>query len=171
MAQKKYVSLSKLSTFLDNLNNKFAALSHKHTISDIADYKPITVDSELSPTSTNPVQNKVIDAEFEAVSTAMNALEQAIDGKADFSHNHNDNYYTKIEVDQNFQENIYMQNDEPDSTPDGTLWIDLDDEGVFSSGGNVELPEVSETDNGKFLMVSDGVWSAVSLTNVAEVGA
>lgn len=38
------------------------------------------------------------------------------------------------------------------------------------SGGNVDLPEVSEADNGKFLMVSEGVWAAVSLTNVAEVG-
>lgn len=82
---KKYVSLSKLQTFLENLGNKFAALSHKHTLSDITDYK---VDTALSSTSTNPVQNKVIDAEFEAISTAMNALDQAIDGKADSSHTH-----------------------------------------------------------------------------------
>lgn len=93
---KKYVSLSKLSTFLDNLRNKFAAISHKHTISDITDY---TVDSALSSASTNPVQNKVIDAEFDAMVEAMGALESAIDGKASTSHNHDDRYYTGTEVD------------------------------------------------------------------------
>lgn len=85
MAQKKYVSLSKLSTFLDNLKNTFASSSHKHTILDITDYK---VDTSLSSTSTNPVQNKVLDAEFDAISTAMNALESVVDGKASTSHGH-----------------------------------------------------------------------------------
>lgn len=80
MATKKYVSLSKLSVFLGNLKNTFAALSHKHTMSDISDY---AVDNALSPTSTNPVQNKVIDAEFEAISEAMAVFEAAIDDKLD----------------------------------------------------------------------------------------
>lgn len=48
----------------------------------------IPVDSELSSTSTNPVQNKIINAEFESVSTAMNALETSIDSKANFEHTH-----------------------------------------------------------------------------------
>lgn len=76
MSQKKYASLQTLQTFLTNLKNTFSELSHKHTVSDITDY---VVDEELSATSTNPVQNKVIDAEFEAVATAMNALDAAID--------------------------------------------------------------------------------------------
>ena len=80
MLQKKYISLSKLSIFLDNLNNKFASLHHNHTINDITD---LAVDSELSSTSVNPVQNKVIDAEFEAISVAMDVLEKAIDEKVD----------------------------------------------------------------------------------------
>ena len=95
MAQKKYISLSKLSTFLDNLKTTFASIIHKHTLSDITDYK---VDSDLSSTSTNPVQNKVINAEFDAVSEAMGALETAIDGKSDISHNHDDRYYTESEI-------------------------------------------------------------------------
>ena len=82
MSQKKYVSLSKLSTFLDKLKNTFSALGHKHPISDLTDY---TVDTALSSTSTNPVQNKVLDAEFEAVSTAMNALDTEIDNKLSLS--------------------------------------------------------------------------------------
>lgn len=96
MSQKKYVSLSKLSTFLDNLYVKFSSIGHKHTLDDITNY---AVDSQLSSTSTNPVQNKVIDAEFEAVSAAMNALESAIDGKSDSNHNHDNKYYTETEID------------------------------------------------------------------------
>ena len=79
MSQKKYASLQTLQTFLTNLKNTFSELSHKHTVSDITDY---VVDEELSATSTNPVQNKVIDAEFEAVATAMNALDAALDQNA-----------------------------------------------------------------------------------------
>ena len=82
MSQNKYVSLSKLSTFLDNLYDKFASISHKHTLDDIANY---TVDSQLSPTSTNPVANSTLNAEFDAVSYAMEVLEDAIDNKADRS--------------------------------------------------------------------------------------
>ena len=74
-----------MSTFLENLKNTFASLSHKHTISDITDYE---VDTALSPTSTNPVQNKVVDAEFDAMVEAMGVLETAIDGKASSTHTH-----------------------------------------------------------------------------------
>lgn len=82
---KKYVSLSRLQTFLENLSNKFAALSHKHKMSDITDYK---VDTALSSTSNNPIANSAVDAEFEAIATAMNALDLAIDGKANAIHSH-----------------------------------------------------------------------------------
>lgn len=76
MAQKKYVSLSKLSTFLDKLKTTFSAIGHGHTLSDITDY---TVDTEFSDTSTNPVQNKVLNDEFEAVATAMNVLDNKLE--------------------------------------------------------------------------------------------
>lgn len=85
MAQKKYVSLSRLQTFLNILSSKFASLSHNHKISDITDY---VVDVALSSTSANPVQNKVLDAEFEAISTAMKALESVVDDKANSNHTH-----------------------------------------------------------------------------------
>ena len=104
MAQKKYVSLSKLITFLDNLKNIFSPLEHTHVISEVTDF---VVDSELSSTSTNPVQNKVIDAEFNAIGDAMGALELAIDSNK-----------------------IYTQNEEPENAQDGSVWIDLDDNGV-----------------------------------------
>jgi len=92
--KNKYAGLEALGQFLINLREVFAPKNHSHTI-----------DSALSSTSTNPVQNKVIDAEFDAVSTAMNILEAEIDKKADAEHNHDDTYvkandvYDKSEVD------------------------------------------------------------------------
>lgn len=81
MSTKKYVSLSKLSTFLDNLKNTFASITHKHTISDLTDY---VVDTSLSDTSTNPVQNKTLNEKFDSIATAMNVLEDKIDTKVQF---------------------------------------------------------------------------------------
>lgn len=76
MSTKKYVSISKLSLFLNNLRNTFAALSHSHTISDISDF---AVDDTLSSTSTNPVQNKILNAEFDAIAESFTVLEASID--------------------------------------------------------------------------------------------
>ena len=95
--EKKYASLSTLQTFLDNLKTTFSAFGHKHTLSDITDY---AVDSELSSTSTAPVQNKVLNAEFDEIAVSMRALETALDGKSDSSHDHNSLYYTETEIDQ-----------------------------------------------------------------------
>lgn len=94
MASKKYISLSKLSAFLDNLKNTFASKNHTHYISEVIDYK---VDSSLSSTSTNPVQNKVLDAEFEAISEALNIFEDALDNMMDAGKL--SDYYTKTEID------------------------------------------------------------------------
>ena len=79
MANKKYVSLSKLQTFLENLKNIFATKVHTHKVDDLTDY---AVDTELSANSTNPVQTAVINAEFDAISDAMGALDLEIDSKA-----------------------------------------------------------------------------------------
>lgn len=75
----KYVSPSRLSIFLDNLKSIFSPLIHTHKLTDISD---LVIDSELSSTSTNPVQNRVLDAEFEAISQSFDVLELAIDEKA-----------------------------------------------------------------------------------------
>lgn len=81
----KYITPRRLQTFLDNLKNVFAVLGHKHTISDISDF---TVDSSLSPTSVNPVQNRVLNEEFEAISEALNVYDSALDDKANVTHTH-----------------------------------------------------------------------------------
>ena len=52
---------------------------------DILSNVSIEVDTSLSPTSTNPVQNKVLNEEFEAVSAGMNALGEAINTKLNVS--------------------------------------------------------------------------------------
>jgi hypothetical protein len=78
--QNKYISPSRLSLFLDNLKDIFSPLVHTHKISEISDY---VVDSQLSSTSNNPVQNKVIDAEFDAISQALNVYDLALDDKVD----------------------------------------------------------------------------------------
>ena len=92
--KNKYVSPSKLSLFLENLKDTFSPLTHEHTLSDLTDY---TVDEELSSISTNPVQNKVLDSEFESIATAMNALESAIDEKVDSTHEHDNlNIYDTV---------------------------------------------------------------------------
>ena len=93
---KKYVSLTRLSTFLDNIKARYALIGHKHTVKDITDY---VVDSELKSNSTNPVQNKVLNEEFNAVADALGALELAVDGKSDSTHNHDSSYYTKTYLD------------------------------------------------------------------------
>lgn len=50
----------------------------------VAGSNHVTVDAELSSTSTNPVQNKVI--------------KSALDGKSNSSHTHDDRYYTESEI-------------------------------------------------------------------------
>lgn len=94
--QKKYLNDNGLSRFLEKLKTIFSPIEHDHTLSEITDY---VVDEELSPTSTNPVQNKVLDAEFEAMSEAMLAYGEALAQKAPIVHDHNDVYYTETEVD------------------------------------------------------------------------
>lgn len=111
MATKKYVSLSKLSAFLDNLKNVFALKTHTHTTSDISDF---VVDSELSSTSTNPVQNKVLDAEFDAISQAMGALESDIDNHVHKVSNISDLTVTATELNQlnGVTDNVQVQLDQ-----------------------------------------------------------
>lgn len=62
--KKKYVGLETLQTFLDGCKTIFANLTHKHTLSDISDY---VIDTELSSTSTNPVQNNAIKVELDSI--------------------------------------------------------------------------------------------------------
>lgn len=67
----------------------------------------ITVDSTINATSTNPVQNKVINTELNKKAntnhthsiTNITNLQSQLDGKANSVHTHDDRYYTETEMD------------------------------------------------------------------------
>ena len=73
---KKYLSLERLQ--------EYDALI-KADIDEKINASKTIVDSELSSSSENPVQNKIIDAEFDAIATAIDALEQHVDTKVNIS--------------------------------------------------------------------------------------
>lgn len=118
------------------------------------------VDSELSATSTNPVQNKVIKSALdEKLSTSGGTLTGNLTGK----------YITGTWL-------KTTEASELSTTPtkiavlDSTGWVyyrTLDqlksDLGVGSGSGSSNLPAVTTSDNGKFLQVVNGAWSAVSI--------
>ena len=75
MSAKKYVSLSKLSVFLDNLKNTFAALSHTHPMSEIAD---LVIDDTVKATP-NLVKNSAVHLAIESVRSDLGKnIENAI---------------------------------------------------------------------------------------------
>lgn len=98
---KKYVSLSRLSTFLDNLKNIFvsktdvnaelakkADSSHTHSIGDTTNLQS-TLDGKV-PTS-RTINSKPLSANI--------TLSASDVGAAPSSHNHDDRYYTETEID------------------------------------------------------------------------
>ena len=94
---KKYVSLSRLSTFLDNLKNIFATKtdlagkansSHTHSISNVTNLQT-TLDGKV-PTS-RTVNGKALSSNI--------TLSASDVGASPSSHNHDDRYYTESEVD------------------------------------------------------------------------
>lgn len=68
--------------------------------------KQITVDSTINATSTNPVQNKVINTALTGKAntnhthsiTNITNLQSQLDGKANSVHTHDDRYYTETEM-------------------------------------------------------------------------
>lgn len=96
----KFLDLGGLNFLVEKFKSIFAQIIHKHTLSDIEDY---TVDSALSSTSVNPIQNKTVNEALVAFSTDIDNIEASIDRltdeKANIVHNHDDQYYTESEVD------------------------------------------------------------------------
>lgn len=81
MAEKKYVGAEALIRLVAQLKAGFASKVHEHTLADITDYN---VDSSLSSTSTNPVQNNVLNAKFEELESSMiKAVEISVDENED----------------------------------------------------------------------------------------
>ena len=79
METKKYVSLSKLSTFLDNLKDKFANSTHTHVKSDIKD---LFIDNEVSASS-NLVRNSAVNSALNAAKKELSNDIQAVKNYTD----------------------------------------------------------------------------------------
>lgn len=80
--------------------------AEKNKLASIAEGANKTiVDSELSSTSTDPVQNKVVNAAINDLNTLVGdtavatQISNAVASKADASHTHDDRYYTESEID------------------------------------------------------------------------
>ena len=119
-----------------------------------------TIDSALSSTSTNPVQNKVIKSALDGkLSTSGGTLTGNLTGK----------YITGTWLQTTAASELSTT---PTKIPvlDSNGWVYYrtlehlkSDLGVGSGSGSSNLPAVTTSDNGKFLQVVNGEWSAVSI--------
>ena len=122
--------------------------------------KGITIDSALSSTSTNPVQNKVVNSELnKKLPLSGGTLTGNLTGK----------YITGTWLKTTDASELSTT---PTKIPvlDSEGWIYYrtlehlkSDLGVGNGGSSSNLPVVSTSDNGKFLQVVNGAWSAVSI--------
>lgn len=110
-----------IKTEIDNFLNGKSDTNHTHTNAStttpgflsaedktkLNNLKQITVDSTINATSTNPVQNKVINTALTGKAntnhthsiTNITNLQSQLDGKANSVHTHDDRYYTETEMD------------------------------------------------------------------------
>ena len=109
-----------IKTEIDNLLNRKSDTNHTHTNAStttpgflsaedktkLNNLEQITVDSTINATSTNPVQNKVINTALTGKAntnhthsiTNITNLRSQLDGKANSVHTHDDRYYTETEM-------------------------------------------------------------------------
>lgn len=110
-----------IKTEIDNFLNGKSDTNHTHTNAStttsgflsaedktkLNNLEQITVDSTINATSTNPVQNKVINTALTGKAntnhthsiTNITNLQSQLDGKANSVHTHDDRYYTEAEID------------------------------------------------------------------------
>ena len=110
-----------IKTEIDNFLNGKSDTNHTHTNAStttpgflsaedktkLNNLEQITVDSTINATSTNPVQNKVINTALTGKAntnhthsiTNITNLQSQLNGKANSVHTHDDRYYTETEMD------------------------------------------------------------------------
>lgn len=124
--EKKYTSLENLTTFKEKADELYAT---QESVDKKLDASKYVVDTSLSSTSANPVQNKVINEEFEAVAGAMNVLESAIDDKLDVTVA-SETYETKENAQVKYDEILAESKEYTDSK---TIYITvINTDGVYS---------------------------------------
>lgn len=123
--------------------------TEKNKLAGIAEGANKTVvDSALSESSTNPVQNKVINA-------AINDLKYLV---GDYTVV--DQIWMEIDKATADKFGVYTQATEPTTAVAGDIWIDTSKDPSFIAP---TLPEVTQADNGKVLMVVNGKYQLVNL--------
>lgn len=123
--------------------------TEKNKLAGIAEGANKTVvDSALSDSSTNPVQNKV-------VNTAISNLKSLV-GDTKVSEQIEDAIGEATADDFG----IYVQATEPTGAVAGDIWIDTSKDPSFIAP---TIPEVTAADNGKVLMVVNGTYQLVNL--------
>ena len=151
MSIKKYATLNTLSEFLDNLKTMFANITHTHTKSEITD---LIIDTELSSTSENLVQNNVISF---AISSAIEASKDYTDVEiANLVDSAPETLDTLGELAIAMQENedVIEILDAAISTKADKSYVDN------------RIPSATTDDVGKFLRVQvDGTWAAETIAN------
>lgn len=146
LALKSYVDEKEIAW--DKVTGKpetYAPSEHKHNIADINDFpeipEPIQVDSELSSSSENPVQNKVIDS----------ALKNKLDSTA------LENYYNKEEVDSKISAagggNVYTDSDFPEAN---RIIVSTTGKTIKESEVLVNNIALKEDINGKYFPITGG---------------
>ena len=146
LALKSYVDEKEIAW--DKVTGKpgtYTPSAHNHTVADISDFPeipdPVQVDSELSTTSENPVQNKVIDA--------------ALKGKLDSTVL--ENYYNKEEVDSKISAagggNVYSDNDFSEAN---RIIVSTTGKTIKESEVLVNNIALKEDINGKYFPITGG---------------
>ena len=122
----------------------------KNKLAGIADGANKTVvDSSLSASSTNPVQNKV-------VNNAISNLNSLVGDKTV-----SDQIASAINEVSADDFGIYVQAQEPTNAVAGDIWIDTANDPSYIPP---TIPEITAADNGKVLMVVNGKLQLASLT-------
>lgn len=146
---------SKIVTVDDAATTSIAGLmsaSDKKKLDGIATgATKVAVDSELSSTSTNPVQNKIVNDAIADLKTKVGdtavatQISNAIASKADSSHTHDGRYYTESEIDTKLN-------------------------GKANSSHGNHVPTAETANNAKFLR-NDNTWQTVTPDNIGAAKA
>ena len=153
MAERKYASMSSITSLVRNITSRFSQIGHKHTSSEITDLKIPTKVSEL----TN-------DASY-VTTSVTDGLSEAISGKANTSHTHSISNVTNLQS--SLDAKVPTSRTVNGKALTGNISLTASDVGADASGAaNTALNSAKEyTDE-----VAEGKANATHTHTKAEVG-
>lgn len=101
------------------------------------------IDSAINASSTNPVQNKVINAELNNLHTLIGTDKVSVQ------------IQDAIDLLRSENVNIYVQNNEPSNLEEGTIWLDMD-EGSESGNSTVTIPTLADLLKSEDIILVEG---------------